>query len=103
MLHDRARFDEDALAFDLTRPPQDDIDAGRYHLISKSHPRADEDGGGDRSRFLYLLSHHLDAHVVESATSLTYPLAQVDFDITNSPTRPQQNELRHGKRGLLTI
>lgn len=53
MLDGRARFD-DALAFDLDRPPRDDIPAGRYHLISKSHPRAD-DGGEERSVFLYRL------------------------------------------------
>ncbi len=45
MLDERARFDDAALAFDLERPPRDDIPKGRYHLISKSHPRADEDGG----------------------------------------------------------
>src|SRR3546814_16037799 len=39
MLHDRARFADDALAFDLTRPPQDDIDAGRYPLIPRPEGR----------------------------------------------------------------
>src|SRR5207248_5061875 len=55
MLNDRARFDDNALAFDLDSPPRDDIAVGRYHLISKTHPRADEDGGEERSRFLYRL------------------------------------------------
>jgi len=36
MLADRAQFDEAALAFDLDRPPREDIPRGRYHLISKS-------------------------------------------------------------------
>ena len=41
ILEERARFDEAALAFDLNRPPQVDIGAGRYHLISKSPPHDD--------------------------------------------------------------
>ena len=103
MLDDRARFDDAALAFDLTRPPQDDIEAGRYHLISKSHPRADEDGGDARSRFLYRLSHPLGEHVVDSAKSLATPPAQIIFDMTNHPTRMRVIESLQGKRGFLTL
>jgi exonuclease VII large subunit len=40
MLHERAQFDDAALAFDLTKPPIQAIAAGRYHLISKSTPSA---------------------------------------------------------------
>ncbi len=40
MLDGGARFDDAALAFDLLRPPREDIPRGRYHLISKSGPRA---------------------------------------------------------------
>jgi len=69
MLADRARFDEPALAFDLDRPPRADIARGRYHLISKSHPRVGDEGDGDgpeeAGRFLYRLSHPLGEHVVE--------------------------------------
>jgi hypothetical protein len=42
MLDGKARFDEAALAFDLDRPPREDISRGRYHLISKSHPTEGE-------------------------------------------------------------
>ena len=103
MLDDRAHFDDAALAFDLTRPPQDDIEAGRYHLISKSHPRADEDGGDERSRFLYRLSHPLGEHVVDSAKSLATPPAQIIFDMTNHPTRMRVIESLQGKRGFLAL
>ena len=72
MLDDRARFDDNALAFDLDRPPREDIPAGRYHLISKSRPRADEDGGEQRSLFLYRLSHPLGEYVVDGAKRLRY-------------------------------
>jgi hypothetical protein len=103
MLHDRACFDDAALAFDLTRPPQDDIEAGRYHLISKSHPRADEDGGEERSRFLYRLSHRLGEHVVDGAKSLATPPAQLAFDVTNHPARLHVIEALRGKAGYLTL
>ena len=102
MLDDRARFDDAALAFDLTRPPQD-IEAGRYHLISKSHPRADEDGGDERSRFLYRLSHPLGELVVDSAKSLATPPAQIIFDMTNHPTRRRVVEALRGKSGFLAL
>ena len=103
MLRDRARFDDDALAFDLTRPPQDDIEAGRYHLISKSHPRAGEDGGEERSRFLYRLSHPLGEHVVDSAKSLATPPAQIVFNIADHPTRLHVIEALRGKSGFLAL
>ena len=103
MLHDRAHFDDDALAFDLTRPPHDDIEAGRYHLISKSHPRADEDGGEEHSRFLYRLSHPLGEHVVDSAKSLATPPTQIVFEITNHPTRLHVIEALRGKCGFLAL
>ena len=103
ILDDRARFDDDALVFDLIRPPQDDIDTGRYHLISKSHPRGDGDGGEERSRFLYRLSHPLGEHVVDSAKSLTTPPAEILFDITNHPTRVHVIEALRGKSGFLAL
>lgn len=34
ILADRATFDDQGLAFDLHRPPKDDLKQGRYHLIS---------------------------------------------------------------------
>ena len=77
MLDGRARFDDAALAFDLEHPPRPEILKGRYHLISKSHPRpgtgADEDGGDTRSAFLYRLSHPLGEHVVDGAKALSTP------------------------------
>ncbi len=103
MLDDRARFDDDALAFDLDRPPRDDIGAGRYHLISKSHPRADEDPSEERSSFLYRLSHPLGEYVVDGAKGLATPPAQVVFDVTNHPTYLHVIEALRGKSGFLTL
>ncbi len=103
VLADRARFDDAALAFDLDCPPHDGIGAGRYHLISKSHPRADENGGEDLSRFLYRLSHPLGEHVVEVGKGLATPPARVVFDVTNHPTRLHVIEALRGKAGFLTL
>jgi len=107
MLEDRARFDDAALAFDLERSPREDIETGRYHLISKSQPRAsdgDFDAGAEEpSRFLYRLSHPLGEDVVEKAKALPTATARIVFDVTNHPTRLHVVEALRGQRGYLTL
>ena len=103
MLEKRARFDDAALAFDLEQPPRDEIPKGRYHLISKSHPRAGEDGGEDRSLFLYRLSHPLGEHVVDGAKALPTPPARIVFDVTHHAARISVIEALRGKAGYLTL
>jgi hypothetical protein len=49
ILDERARFDDDALAFDLNSPPSPDIAKGRYHLISKSQPEPGLDEATNRA------------------------------------------------------
>jgi hypothetical protein len=72
-------------------------------LISKSHPRADEDGSEERSSFLYRLSHPLGEYVVDWGKGLTTPPAQVLFDVTKHPTRLHVIEALRGKSGFLTL
>jgi len=103
MLDERARFDDAALAFDLERPPNEDIPQGRYHLISKSRPRNDEHRGEEPSLFLYRLSHPLGEHVVDSAKALPTPSALITFDATHNPTRLSMVEGLRGKCGHLTL
>jgi hypothetical protein len=103
MLDDRARFDDAALAFDLHQPPRSDIQKGRYHLISKSHPRGAEDGGEERSSFLYRLSHPLGEHLVGGAKALPTGPCQIDFDVSSHPTRIAVIEALRGKAGFLTL
>jgi hypothetical protein len=107
MLDGRARFDDAALAFDLEHPPLAEIATGRYHLISKSHPKsalgADEGGGEERSQFLYRISHPLGEHVVESAKALPTASAQIVFDVSHHPARIHAVEALRGKRGFLTL
>ena len=103
MLDGRAHFDDAALTFDLEQPPRADIPKGRYHLISKSHPRADEDGGEEKSLFLYRLSHPLGEHVVDGAKALPTPSERIVFDVTNHPTRLSVIEALRGKAGYLIL
>ena len=107
MLDGSARFDDDALAFDLEDPPRAEIPRGRYHLISKSHPRAgtatDEDAGEPGNVFLYRLSHPLGEHVVDTAKALPTPSAQIVFDVTNHPMRLHVIEALRGNAGYLAL
>jgi hypothetical protein len=104
MLGDRARFDDAALAFDLQRPPRQDVLPGRYHLISKSAPRASSDDTGDgHDAFLYRLSHPLGEHVVNEGKSLPTPPARVIFDVSGHPARVRVVEDLRGRKGYLTL
>ncbi|MEO8035913.1 MAG: helicase-related protein, partial [Acidobacteriota bacterium] len=103
MLDGRAQFDDPALAFDLEQPPNEAIIAGRYHLISKSHPRADPDAAEQKSQFLYRLSHPLGEHVVQGAKALDTPASEIVFDVSHHPTRLHVVEALRGKSGSLTL
>ncbi|MGN6286620.1 MAG: SNF2-related protein [Afipia sp.] len=103
ILADRARFDDDALAFDLDVPPSPEISPGRYHLISKSQPEPGHDRSEEPSRFLYRLSHPLGERVVQGGKSLEAPAAVITFDITNHATRLHVVEALRGKAGHLVL
>jgi superfamily II DNA/RNA helicase len=111
MLHERAQFDDAALAFDLTRPPAKDIFAGRYHLISKSTPSANkphtsettEEFRAEYGRYLYRLSHPLGEFVIDRAKSLDTLPARIVFNVSQHPTRLHQIEALRGKRGYLAL
>lgn len=105
ILVDHARFDDSALAFDLLRAPEPGIATGRYHLISKSHPRVSdgESAADDTSRFLYRLSHPLGEHVVGHAKALPTPPVHIRFDVANHPTRVAAVETLRGRAGYLTL
>jgi hypothetical protein len=103
VLDGQARFDDESLAFDLSRPPAESIPVGRYHLISKVHPQATADSGDDRSQFLYRLSHPLGEYVVDRAKTLDTPTTRIVFDVTHHPTRLRVIEDLRGKSGFLTL
>ena len=103
ILAERARFDDDALAFDLTSPPSPDISKGRYHLISKSQPEPGLDRSDEQGRFLYRLSHPLGENVVQCGKSLATPAAAMVFDVTNHASRVHAVEALRGKVGHLIL
>jgi superfamily II DNA or RNA helicase len=102
ILRDRARFDDDSFSFDLYAPPVDNVEKGRYHLISKSGPHTDTDGE-QPSRFLYRMSHPLGEYVVRKGKDVPTPNAEIAFDITNHPVKISVVENLCGKSGILTL
>jgi hypothetical protein len=103
ILDERARFDDDHLAFDLKCPPVPEIATGRYHLISKSQPEPGLDRSDDLGRFLYRLSHPLGENVVQSGKAQRTPAAGIVFDVTNHASRVHVVEALRGKAGYLTL
>lgn len=111
MLQERAQFDDVALAFDLTKPPTQDIAIGRYHLISKATPSSNrphtsetaEEMRSEYGAFLYRLSHPLGEFVIDHAKSLETPPDRIVFDVSQHPTRLLQIEALRGKHGYLTL
>lgn len=104
MLVDRARFDEDELAFDLESPPASAIPKGRYFLVSKSRPKLEDNGSSNpHGYYLYRLSHPLGEHVLSEAKSLETPSTAICFDITSHPTRIAVVEALKGRSGHLTL
>ena len=111
MLQDRAQFDDASLAFDLTKPPAQDIAAGRYHLISKVTPSANkphtsetaEELRAEYGAFLYRLSHPLGEFVVDHAKALKTPAARIVFNVSEHPTRIHLIEELRGKHGYLAL
>lgn len=111
MLHERARFDDGTLTFDLARPPIQEVAAGRYHLISKNTPKADkpyttettEDLHAELGTFLYRLSHPLGEFVIDQAKILDTPPARIVFNVSQHPTRLHLVEALRGKCGYLTL
>jgi hypothetical protein len=108
MLEDRAQFNDTELAFDLTKPPTKAIEAGRYHLISKSSPNAQQQGAVQEVRaeygsFLYRLSHPLGEFVIDQAKLLDTPPAHIIFNVSQHPTRLHAIEALRGKHGYLTL
>ena len=110
ILEAHARFDDDTLSFELVKPPNQHIPAGRYHLISKTapvtnKPTADgiEELHAEYGKYLYRLSHPLGEFVIDHAKSLDTPPAHIVFNISQHPTRLLLVEALRGRRGYLTL
>ena len=96
ILREHASFDDKGLTFNLHTRPTDVFDKGIYHLISQSN----ENVPGD---FLYRLSHPLGEYVIEKARGLDTPVAHVEFNITDHPTRIASVESLQGRSGWILL
>ena len=103
MLSNKASFDDEALSFHLTAPPDPAIPAGRYHLISKSAPRIDGAASNDGEGILYRLSHPLGEHVLSTGKTLDTPATTITFDISRHAVREPLVERLRGKAGYLRL
>ncbi|MBC8018205.1 MAG: DEAD/DEAH box helicase family protein [Verrucomicrobia bacterium] len=107
ILADDAAFDHEQFTFNLLQPPLNDINKGRYHLISKNRPVSIQmDSTKDHTGFdsyLYRLSHPLGEYVVDQAKRLETPTAKVVFDVSSHSARMHVVEELRGKSGYLTL
>lgn len=103
MLREQATFDDEALTFNLTKPPTAEVAAGRYHLISKSTPHNTDKADTDLGAFLYRLSHPLGEYVIDHAKTLDTPTARVVFNVSKHPTRLHLIESLRGQHGYLAL
>ena len=96
ILSDHAAFDDNALTFDLKRPPKTEFKPGRYHLISKSQPNVP-------GEFLYRLSHPLGEWVIDAGKNCPAPVARVTFDVSHYPVKLSMVEALKGQSGWLNL
>jgi len=96
ILDGRAKFDDQALLFQLTDSPVPAARPGTYHLISKN--RASVPG-----EFLYRLGHPLGEYVIQAGKDYPVPVAKVSFDISGHPAKISVVEELKGKSGWLIL
>ncbi len=95
LLHDRARFDDQHLSFDLQQPPVD-VPVGVYHLVRKGQA-APETG------HVYRLSHPLGEHVLDVARRLDTPSSELEFALSTAPQRVAALEQLSSRSGWLEL
>jgi len=96
ILNGRAKFDNQALSFELTNSPVPTARPGVYHLISKN--RSSVSG-----EFLYRLGHPLGEYVIQAGKNYPVPVAKVKFDISAHPTKISVVEKLAGRSGWLIL
>lgn len=96
VLREHADFNDQKLVFDLQTPPRLDLKLGRYQLISKTQTNV-------TGEFLYRLSHPLGEHVIAAGKQCSTPIAEVEFNISQHPTRITTVEALRGKHGWLLL
>jgi hypothetical protein len=91
-----ASFHDDALSFELKKPPTDGFKPGRYHLIDKRQMNLPGD-------FLYRLSHPLGEWVIDKGKTCAASAAIVTFDVSHYPAKLSMVEAFKGQSGWLNL
>ena len=101
ILADRARFDDDALAFDLEGPAEPGDIAGPLSPHLEVATRAEARRREERSRFLYRLSHPLGETCGQGGKSLARRRRPTSFSTSRTTRRAcMSSRLFAGKTGL---
>lgn len=96
ILADRARFDDEALAFELLSPPADHIPAGSYRLQRKGAAVAND-------AHVYRLTHPLGEYVLDHGRRLDTPRATLAFRYSSYPHHIAVLDNLPCKNGWLTV
>jgi len=91
-----AQFSDDALAFELKKPPSEKFKSGRYHLIDKRQMNLP-------GEFLYRLSHPLGEWVIDTGKNVPTPVAKVTFDVSRYTAKLSMIEALKGQSGWLNL
>ena len=98
VLDGRARFNDEKHDFVLTRPPAETIPPGHYQLIRKGQL-----GEAIAAEHLYRLTHPLGEWVLDTASRLDTPAAEIAFDISNHPGKISIIEAMKGQSCWLCL
>lgn len=96
MLEQRARFEDEALRFELVDSPVEKVPAGQYQLVRKGQPTPED-------AHVYRLSHPLGEYVLDAGRRLEVQSTTVRFDLSNHPHRIAILESLSAKQGWLEL
>ena len=106
VLSGKAWFDKDRLSFDIRCPPSQDIQSGRYHLISRQQPQDPNSlavNDPSLNGYTYRLSHPLGEWVVQAAQAADTPVQRISFDTGHNPARISVVDALRGQSGTLHL
>ena len=106
VLSGKAWFDKDRLSFDIRCPPSQDIQSGRYHLISRQQPQDPNSlavNDPSLNGYTYRLSHPLGEWVVQAAQAADTPVQRITFDTGHNPARISVVDALRGQSGTLHL
>lgn len=96
LLNGQASFDEQNLAFHLSKSPCAGAPVGDYQLIRKGQPLPEV-------AHIYRLTHPLGEHVLDEGRRLDAPLAELEFQLSASPHKISVLEGLASRSGWLEL